>query len=314
MALVTSQIPASYAVTPTVLASGQSYPNAIVQNGRFVYWADFGNKTINRVDISGGPTKVLANFSGYVGALQVSGGFIYWTDFLGLHKLATSGGSVQTIDPCCAMQGAVVSGRTIYFIGEDNVYEISTNGTDLKEIVSGQSLGSLVTLIKEGNYVVTWNFENGSIAFISLVTHRVVSQPYEGHANCSSIIESGIINMVYAAGFVYFTETGVCSKHDIGILGKVSITQDEKNLYVVKGPTLSQLALLNGIALKPGASQASSMIVFGQTAPSGNGTYSFPLTGSTGRPKLLFSLATEGIAVSSGVIYATGSSEVVSYA
>jgi hypothetical protein len=307
-----TQIPASYAATLKILASGQGYPTAIVQNGKYVYWSAFGNQTINSVDKTGGSIQVIIpDNSGAVNALQVSGGFVYWTTPLGLYKVATNGGSVTALYVGPA-NGAVVSGTTIYFIGENNIYEISTSGTNLKEIVSGQSLGTPLTLIKEGNYLVTYNFGNGSIAFISLITGKVVSQPYAGTPGCSDIIESGIVNMFYASGFVYFTETGVCSTYEIGILGKVSMTGGEENLYTVQEPQVG--ALLNGIALLPGATKASGQIVFCETVPGEDGVYSLPLTGSPDSPTLLFSLVADGITVASKVIYATGSSEVVSYA
>jgi hypothetical protein len=301
-----------YPATTVVLASGQSYPTAIVENGNYVYWAAYGNKTIDRVDKSGGPTQIIVpNNSGAVNSLLVSGGFIYWTNPSGLWKVATDGGN-QTALNIGPDQGAVLSGTTIYFIGANNIYEISTSGTNLRELAGGQSLGSPITMIKEGNYLVTYNFGNGSIAFFSLATNKVVSQPFAGTADCSNIIEGGIVNMVYASGFVYFTETGVCSTYYIGILGRVSMTGGEENLYTLKEPQVGPL--LNGIALLPGASPKSNQLVFGQTVPGAEGVYSLPLSHRSGSPKLLFSLVAEGVIVASKVIYATRSSEVVSYA
>jgi hypothetical protein len=311
--LMTSQIPASNAVTNKVLASGQSYPTAIVENGKSLYWSDFGSGTINMVDKTGGSSKVvIPGDSGPVEALEISGGYIYWTNVSGLYKVATSGGSVEALDTGAGFMGAVISGTTIYFILLDNIYEISTTGGNLKELLSGQSLGTPFTLIKEGNYLVTYNYGNGSIAFVSLITDKVVSQPFDGIPHCSNIIESGIVNMFFASGFVYFTETGVCSTYEVGILGNVSMTRGEENMYAIKEPQVG--ALLNGIALLPGASPSSSQIVFGQTVPGEGGVYSLPLTGGSGPPKLLFSLEAEGVTVASKVIYATGSSEVVSSA
>ncbi len=307
-----TQIPASYATTLKVLAIGQSYPNAIVQNGRYVYWSAYGSSTIDRVDKTGGPTEVVVpDDLGVVDSLQVSGGFVYWTSPAGLRRVATDGGNVTAlnIDPD---YGAVVSGTTIYFSSVIGLYEISTSGTNLTELVNAQPLGIPLTMIKAGNYLVTYNYDNGSIAFISLATEKIVSQPFAGTANCFDTIEAGIVNMVYASGFVYFTETGICSTYEIGILGKVSLTGGEENLYTIEKPGGGPL--LNGIALLQGTSSKSSQIVFAQTVSDAEGVYSLSLSGGVSRPKLLFPLAAEGVTVASKVIYATGSSEVVSYA
>jgi hypothetical protein len=305
----------------TVLATGQSYPGVLVAKGGHVYWSDFGSETIMKVPETGGVVKTIVNdySPNGVGALQVYQGNVYWTNTTEVFKVSTSGGPLTPLAVSSAppgISGMVVSGGLVYFINSGYVDTVSVNGGPVSKLVSLASMTIPLTLATGGGYLAAYDLYNGSVVAISLKTlslHLV----YGGMANCPNIIEGGIQNMFISKGSVYFTENDQCSNQEIGMVGNASLSSAYTGgpMYEVTGPTGTGSPLINGIALYPESPRTNDQMVFGTTTSTGNGVYMWPIYGPTNPPpSFLFSLEAEGVSVGTGnVIYATGSSEVVSY-
>jgi hypothetical protein len=74
------------ACVPTMLASGQSYPDALTVDGTNVYWANWGTDfnsrkdgTVMKVAIAGGATTQLASHQHFPWGIAIDGTSVYWT-------------------------------------------------------------------------------------------------------------------------------------------------------------------------------------------------------------------------------------------
>jgi sugar lactone lactonase YvrE len=78
------------ACVPTMLASGQSYPDALAVDGTNVYWANWGTNfnqrkdgTVMKVALGGGAATQLASHQHFPWGIAIDGTSVYWTTISG---------------------------------------------------------------------------------------------------------------------------------------------------------------------------------------------------------------------------------------
>jgi hypothetical protein len=84
---------------PTVLASDQPEPSAIVSDGTYLYWNSWGAPVIRRVAIAGGPVTTLYTGEGELGGRSIALGSdaIYFDQAFNIFKIPKAGGDAKVL-------------------------------------------------------------------------------------------------------------------------------------------------------------------------------------------------------------------------
>lgn len=163
-----SELPLSAAPTSkkvTVLAKNQDGPQPMAVSGGYVYFYDWGTDRLKRVSESGGVVQTLATADeGTTAAgVVVEGNYVYWTHTsrfsLWLNRTDISTGKTTNIytavpEEELGLGEFAVNGDHAYFVSDDNIYSIDTNGSNLVELAGGPSPCPLLDTYSAG--IVFW--------------------------------------------------------------------------------------------------------------------------------------------------------------
>ena len=142
-------VDAGCAVSPTVLASGQSSPTSIVSDGTNVYWTNTGTvKSVMKVPVTGGTPVAVATGLRQPDYLAIDATNAYWTDEASTFPNGTilmsapldgsaavdGGAPAVLVASNIALQQFVVAGGNIYYFNGSTLTVITTAGAAVKTL------------------------------------------------------------------------------------------------------------------------------------------------------------------------------------
>jgi hypothetical protein len=142
-------VDAGCAVSPTVLASGQSSPTSIVSDGTHVYWTNTGTvRSVMKVPVTGGTPVAVATGLRQPGYLAVDATNAYWTDQATTFPDGTilmsapldgsagvdGGAPTVLVASAIALLQFVVAGGNIYYFNGSTLTVITTAGAAVRTL------------------------------------------------------------------------------------------------------------------------------------------------------------------------------------